>query len=88
MGMFFTSIVAEQFVAPDPIVPPIDAVYPPTVRDLYFPLGTGLFRHLYPLDTPLADPCPCCGAFNMTAGDAQFLGTCGFCFEEEQRDSY
>jgi hypothetical protein len=66
------------------IVPPADAVYPPTVRDIYAPIGVGLFRFAYPLDTPMADPCPCCGAFNMTAGDAYYLGTCIVCFDKEQ----
>lgn len=26
-----------------------------------------------------SDPCPTCGAFNMTAQDAAYLGECGVC---------
>lgn len=36
-------------------------------------------------DYHLSDPCPCCGAFNMTAQDWMHLGVCFPCYDRETK---
>lgn len=46
---------------------------PPAIRDLPIELD---FRDE---DVPMADPCPGCGAFRLTAGYAHYCGACDVC---------
>ena len=80
------SLLSVYYRHPSRIVMPTPIALPTTRdvdllagKDLRLPDGT-TYHLEYPLHTPLRDPCPQCGAFNMVVGDYMYLGVCSPCY--------
>lgn len=71
----------DELIPEEPQRPPyIPEVNPPSIRDLQ-----AVDFNKYDIDVFMScqDPCPTCGAHNMSAGDYIYLGSCLRCYNDE-----